>query len=395
MTFLSRKHIITLFCLVSIFLAIGLNGLLSANQKRIEPPKSAVEYPIVSVSEVVNQTYRASVNAYGEVRSRNQLNLTTQVSGKVIYLSDKFLSGNTLKKGELLTKLEPIVYQQALADAKAYLAETSLTLAQEKLNSQQAAEEWQQSGLANEQASELVLRKPQLAAAKASYQKAVAQVDKAKYDLAQTQLKAPFDALVVSRSVQMGSNLQAGNLVAELYDTALFEVSLPLSQHQWQLLPFAVEKQLDIAKAAVTLTDENGLTSWHADVGRTEQHIDTENRQRSLIAEITNPIQLEHPLFPGTFVQATIKGISVDNLWKLPASALIDDKTVWSVDSNNQLEKMTVNVVFAEADGVYVKPLVLTDKATIVSRPLASYLAGMKVEPQFEQTTNQIAKEQM
>ena len=237
MPVINKKTIATVAGLSSIFLAITINGALSANQQKTPPPKVAPQYPVVSVTAVAAISQRAEVTAYGEVKSRNQLAQTSQVSGQITYLSDKFLTGNTFKKGQLLAEIEPIVYQQALANAQANLADAELALAQEQLNSRQAEEEWQQSGLAGEQASDLVLRKPQLAAAKAKYAMSLKEVEKAQYDLAQTKLRAPFDALVVSKQVQVGSNVQTGTTLADLYDISLFEVALPLSAQQWQLLP--------------------------------------------------------------------------------------------------------------------------------------------------------------
>ncbi|WDD98613.1 efflux RND transporter periplasmic adaptor subunit [Thalassomonas actiniarum] len=383
MPILTRKSLITLGGFASIFIAVAINGVLSANQQHTPAPKVAPQYPVVSVTEVAPISHRASITAYGEVKSRNQLTLTSQVSGQITYLSPKFLSGKTLEKGELLAKIEPIIYQQALADARANLADATLALAQEELNSTQAAQEWQQSGLANEQASDLVLRKPQLAAAKAKYAMASKAVAKAEYDLAQTRITAPFEALVVAKEIQIGSNVQAGSALGELYDIALFEVALPLSLQQWQLLPATggSEKLTDIQ---IQLNDEGSEKQWTAQFDRFEQHIDSQSRQRALVAVVNNPIKQQTPLFPGTFVKATLSGSAVDRLWQLPASALIDSNTVWQVNENGVLDFLSVKVVFARGKHIYVQPLENKSRAQIVSRPLSSYLQDMKVDARVE-----------
>ncbi|WP_281561445.1 efflux RND transporter periplasmic adaptor subunit [Thalassomonas sp. RHCl1] len=383
MPILTRKSLITLGGFASIFIAVAINGVLSANQQLTPPPKVAPQYPVVSVTQVAAISHQASITAYGEVKSRNQLTLTSQVSGQITYLSPKFLTGKTFGKGELLAKIEPILYQQALADARADLADATLALAQEELNSTQAAQEWQQSGLANEQASDLVLRKPQLAAAKAKYAMASKAVAKAEYDLAQTQITAPFDALVVAKAIQVGSNVQAGSSLGELYDIALFEVSLPLSLQQWQLLPTAGGSE-KLANIQIQLKDEGSEKQWTAQFDRFEQHIDSQSRQRALIASIKNPIKQQSPLFPGTFVKATLSGSAVDGLWQLPASALIDSNTMWQVNENGVLDFLSVKVIFAQGKNIYVQPLDNKASAQIVNRPLSSYLQNMKVDAQVE-----------
>lgn len=221
------KLIITLAMAGSIFVAIAVNGVLSAAQQRTPPPKAPVEPPVVSVVNTQAMSEAASIVAYGEVVSRNTLTLTSQVSGQITYLSPKFLSGNQFAKGELIAQIEPVVYQQALASAKANLADAKLALAQEELSSEQAAIEWQQSGLSQESASDLVLRKPQLEAAQAKYEMSKQALRKAQYDLTKTKIVAPFDAVIQSRQVQLGANVQSGGTIAELIDIALFEVALP------------------------------------------------------------------------------------------------------------------------------------------------------------------------
>ena len=396
MKIITKTSLASVAGIASIFLAVAFNSASSTGHQQAQPPKKAVQSPMVSVIQATPISHQATVTAYGEVKSSNQLTLTSQVSGKVTYLSPTFLTGNSVKKGQLLAQIEPIVYEQALANAQVSLANAKLALAQEKLNSEQAAQEWQQSGLAAEQASDLVLRKPQLAAAKAEFSLASIQVAKAKYDLSQTKIRAPFDALVVSKAVQMGSNLQVGSQIAQLYAIALFEVALPLSPQQWQLLPNSLEQLPNslerLANIEVLLTDQTSTNQWVATVNRFEQHINSSSRQRSLIVTIKRPLSLDTPLYPGTFVKATIKGLAISQLWQLPTSALIDSNSVWQVDNDGLLNQLAVNVIFSQGNHVYVKPQQPLTQASIVKRPLASYLTNMKVQANNEQRSQQMSQ---
>ncbi len=383
MTVFTKKTIITIAGFASIFLAISINRNLLADQKKMPPPPAKATHPVVSVTQVAPVSKQAEITAYGEITSRNQLSITSQVAGHVVYISPNFLSGNTFKKGEILLEVEAIAYQQSLSNALATLADAKLALAQEELNSEQAKQEWSQSALANEPASALVLREPQLAVAKANVAMADAAVAKAKYDLAQTKLVAPFDALIVSKDVQVGSNIQEGTILAQLYDISLFEVSLPLSYQQWQLLPNTNSSGLlDIN---IQLSDESTGNQWTAKVDRFEQHIGNDNRQRALVASVARPIELGTPLFPGTFIKASISGKAVTQLWKLPASALVDNNTVWQVNDDNLLVHLPIRVMFAQHNAVYVQPIEKLSSAKIVNRPLASYLLNMKVEAKAEE----------
>ena len=371
-----KKVLFTIVAGASIFAAMAINESLSASQLKSPPKKAEIQYPVVSVEQVslVNET--AKVFAYGEVQSRNQLALTSQVSGKVAYLSPKLLSGNSFAKGELLVAVEDIEFEQALAVAKASLAEAKLALAQEELNNQLFINEQKRSKGVTKQSSQL-----QLAVAQANYYSAQKNVEKAKYDLNQTQIIAPFDALVINKNVQIGGNIQAGETLATLYDTEILEVALPLSAQQWQLLPS------NLADIEVVLIDESTSQQWQAKVERSEQHVNAQSRQRALIATLKHVDPQHAPLFSGTFVKAEINGKQKKNLWKLPASALIDGNKVWQVDTQGLLAELPVNLAFSNEGFVYVQPQADISHAQVVKRPLASYLANMKVEAKVEPTS--------
>ena len=195
---------------------------------------------------------------------------------------------------------------------------------------------------------------------------------------------APFDALVVSKDIQIGTNIQVGVNLAQLYDISLFEISLPLTSQQWELLP-NIKQNEKLSKMAIQLIDEGSLNKWIASIERFEQHINGSSRQRSLIAVVEQPIEQEVPLFPGLFVKAHIKGNAYSALWKLPASALIDNNTVWQVNNDDLLKRMPVSIVFSQDNFVFVKPINNIAMPRIVNRPLSSYLVNMKVSPKVEE----------
>ena len=87
MAIFTKKIIISVAGFACIFLAIGVNGILSADQKKMPPPQVKPQRPIVSVTAVSPISKQAQVTAYGEVTSRNQLSITSQVDGQVVYLA--------------------------------------------------------------------------------------------------------------------------------------------------------------------------------------------------------------------------------------------------------------------------------------------------------------------
>jgi len=371
---------ITLAAAASIFAVISYN---SARMEAVSNPanapvaKAVVQYPEVSVIAVTKSRYQAEVIGYGEAKSRYQLTLTSEVSGQVESLGQNFETGKQFQQGEAVIKINDIDYQQAFSSAQVAVADAKLALLEEQRQGQQARLEWKNSGISGEPDSPLVLREPQLIAAQATLKNAQSQLTKAQRDLDKTAITAPFSALVVSREVQLGSYLQQGNSIATLYSTDRMEIEIPLSAHQWSSLPNisgAVEENWP-----VTLTNTTGDSQWQGYVERVEQHLDNSSRQRSLVVVVEQPLAQETPLFPGTFVTATVKGKALNDLWQLPASAISQNGEVWYIGADGNLATFTAQQQFAQGELSYIKPMKGVDSANIIIRPLNSYVQGMQV----------------
>ncbi|QIZ75616.1 efflux RND transporter periplasmic adaptor subunit [Ferrimonas lipolytica] len=366
---------VTIACGVALFSAVAYNGFQMENHQQQRAPKPVVVAPSVAVSVVSADSYTSVVQGYGEALPQYQLTLTAQSSGQVLTLADAFASGNQVKAGQLLAKVEDSNYQQAVSDANKAVADAKLALLEEQRQGDQARKDWQHSGLEGEPDSPLVLRQPQLAAAEATLEQALRQLASAKVDLANTEIRAPFDAVIVSRDIQLGSYLQQGNSVAMLYSTDVAEIRVPLSQVQWQALG-----QLQLGpEHKVALSSSDGHEQWQGYAARIEQHLNSSDRQRSLVVAVDEPLALASPLHAGTFVTATITGQERSNLWQLPTTAISQDDAIWMVTDAQTIVPQAAEVVFADQSWVYLTPSTVDGTAQIVQRPLNNYLSGMRI----------------
>ncbi|MGD8913032.1 MAG: efflux RND transporter periplasmic adaptor subunit [Candidatus Thiodiazotropha sp.] len=346
------------------------------------PPKSS-SAPRVTVVETTLSDHQTSIVGYGETAPRYHLQLVAEVNGRVTHISPKLETGALFKKGELLVELDDTSYKQALASAQYDLHDAEVEMLQETLDAEQAKDEWKRSGLKGDPESELVLHEPQLKAAKSKLAMVRQSVATASADLAKTRITAPFDALVISRDVQPGSYASTGTQLVELYSTDRIETSIPLSDAQWDKLPAPAE--LLAEKWPVRLLSDDSERSWEGYVTRIEQHVNSENRQRALIVAVDNPLDQEIPLYSGAFVRAEIPGWNISGVWRIPESSLTQDLTIWYVDESSQLAKAQADVVFADNESVYIRPIESINSTSVAVYPLSSYLPGMRVEAQFQE----------
>lgn len=332
----------------------------------------------VSVSPTRLGDYRPIITGFGEVKPVHEIGLTSEISGRVTQLSNAFRTGQIVLKGEVLAQIDPTNYEQALAQAQSSLEEAKLGLLEEERQSKQVLSEWKRSGVKGKPASELVLRKPQLAFAQAKLKSAEANVKKEKRDLDNTLIRAPFNSLIVTRDIQPGSVIQTGTKIATLYSTDKVEIRVPLSDTQWIQL---MSGHNDIKNQSVTIASSTGEGKWKGVIDRVEKHLSNDTRQRAVILSVSKPFEQEIGLFPGSFVQAHIEGAVVNNLWELPASSISQKGDIWFVGSNGQLNSAKVKRFFDIEDSTYVYPKDGQGFATkkIITRPLSHFRKGMLV----------------
>ncbi|HCD04670.1 MULTISPECIES: efflux RND transporter periplasmic adaptor subunit [unclassified Methylophaga] len=337
--------------------------------------------PEVSVKTVTPGRYQSRISAFGSTEAHYSINLSAQVAGQVEQISPQFESGFRLKKDQEMLRLENSDYRAAVAAAKQQVAEARLLYLQEERQGLQAQAEWLASGLEGDPDSDLVLRVPQLASAEASLANAEALLASAEKDLQQSLIRAPFDALVITRDVSPGSYLQTGTQVASLYSTDRVEVKVSLSDREWQSLP--EPEMLKTGEWPVDLHAVEGDASWQGKVLRVEQHLDGTTRQRSLIVGVENPLDQQPVLYPGVFVEVSLGGRQMDELWQVPTSSLSQRGEIWYVTADMELAKFATSPVFSDERSIYINPPENL-KATanqILLQPISSYIEGMAVAP--------------
>ncbi|WP_417528009.1 efflux RND transporter periplasmic adaptor subunit [Marinomonas shanghaiensis] len=354
---------------------------MEAQKNRIQTPRPAAPEQAIELSTLTTTTgsYAATITASGLVKPRYSLTMTSQVSGEVIRLSNQFESGQVIKKGHVLGQLQNSELNSSVASAKNTLAAAELAFKEEMRQGEQAKAEWQAAGFRGEPDSDLVLRAPQLAAAKSEVEAAKAALNNAQTKLAYTTIIAPFDALIIARNVSPGSYLSAGSEIGTLYSTDRAEIQLDLSNSDWLKLP---NSSILLENWPVLISSIDSSETWQGKVLSINQHIDETTRMRSLTISLENPLQHTPPLIPGAFVEVSIQGKRLDNLWRLPNTALSQKSEIWYVDENSRLAAFETTPRFVDTKYVYIQvPESMRNRTyQVLIQPYNSYLKGTLVK---------------
>ncbi len=366
------------------FLLIGVMGSL---RPKIEPKEVALAPPAVFYAVVDPKPVTLNVYAQGEVRPRTDINLTAEVSGRIVRTSEEFVAGGAFKKGDLLVKIEDADYRVAVAAAKARMAQSEELLRREEAEAELAKRDYEALGRKGE-ASDLTLRKPQLAQARAAFDAAKADYNGALLNLQRTELRAPFDGRVRERLAGEGQFIAPGAAIGRIFSTDVAEVRLPLADGDLAKLgislAFNETEGNPGPKATLSATIGGQYHEWPARIARTDGAFDPGTRQVGAIAVVDDPYGAGAssgvPLAAGLFVDAVIEGKALERGVVLPRTSLFGRSTVYVIGAEDRISAREVIVLAADRDTITISGG-LEAGERVVTSPLRGAKGGDKVTP--------------
>ncbi|OIQ47314.1 MAG: hypothetical protein BM565_07310 [Gammaproteobacteria bacterium MedPE] len=336
--------------LLPILILLGTVAIAAAFVAMKEAPKEKEPkafIPVVKTQTIDVGELTMKVKSQGMVMAKEQTVLVAQVGGKITKLAPAFIRGGRVKAGEVLAWIDDSDYQTQLIEAQASLASARASLQQEKAKGHVAEREWQQ--ITNASPSELGLRKPQLAQEVARVRAATAGVSRAERNLERTQIIAPYDAIIESKNVGLGSFVGVGSSLGQISRTDVGEIRLPIADKDMQ---FLINHGTD---SMVTLSGTfNGqLMTWQGKIVRNEGLIDSKSRMNYLVAQVDTPYDLAQPLRFGSYVTAQIDGLTLPSAAIVPRY-LIEDRGLAFVTNDNALHFEAVNIIRQQGENVII-----------------------------------------
>lgn len=380
-----RRFLVFVAPFLVLGLAIGLFILMGALKPKPEEKAEDIKAIPVLTALSVSETVTLNVSAQGEVQPRTKINIVPQVSGKITYMSSKFIEGGQFNKGDLLIRIEPAEYDLRVVQAKAQVAQAETALVREQSEAALALKDFEELNT-GQTPTALVLREPQLAEAAARLASAKAQLGEAELHLRRTSIYAPFSGRVTSRAVNQGEFVTIGSRLGEVYSIAVMDVRLPMTNE-------------DLARAGLTLgfvasKDNPGLpvtlsanvagtyATWTGRVVRTDSGFDPKTRVLFAYAEVNDPFGAGAsngtPLAPGLFVTAEIEGEVLDNMVVVPRAGLRGKDQVYVANNDDTLSIVTVTVASSDREKA-VLSAGLNPGVQVVTSPIRGVANGMKV----------------
>ncbi|MFK7978293.1 MAG: efflux RND transporter periplasmic adaptor subunit [Halioglobus sp.] len=344
---------------VAVLVARGMIGsreqLKAGGEQRILP---TVQTLAVRLGDVP-----IALESHGNVTANVELDMASEVTGRVIWVAPNFEPGVRFSADEVLLRIDPVNYELALAEAEASLASAKTALADAKALRQRAS-----------------INEAQLNIKAVQHR-----ITKAKQDLAYTEVRAPFDAIVDKQLVEIGQFVTTGQGVARLLSTDAAHISLPFTAAQAGFLGEPADVQ-----AIVTSTLGEERREWRAKLLRVEERVDEQARIVPVVIQVDAPYDLtlhDAPLPLGLFVEASVSGRPISSAVRLPNSVLQQGDSIYVV-KDNELRRREVSIIHRQGNDVVVNGGLENGDHVVLTR-LDVMFEGLKVQTLNAQKTDQ------
>jgi RND family efflux transporter MFP subunit len=377
--------IIAIACFVVI--AIGAAGYMvmvkSTPKPNKRPPAKIV--PLVTVQKIYPQTRRVAIKAMGTVIPAKELILKSRVAGEIVQTHPEFIEGGIIRKGEQLLQIDELDYQLIAAQKESAVADASYALKLELGRQDVARREWNLLNGNNpvpEADAELALRKPHLEKARSDLAAAKAELEAAKLQLARTKIVAPFNAVIRSLHVQQGAMIANQENLATLVGTDDYwiQASIPVDRLKWIDIPDHHRKTG--AEARITY---HGNEVRKGTVVKLLSDLEEQGRMARVVVTVKDPLGMQPSAqkFPamliGEYVRVEIQGHQIEDVYRIPRSALRDNADIWLVDGGGKLDIRKVRTLWRDDQAVLIKDNLVPGAQLIVSN-LATPVPGMPVK---------------
>ena len=389
---MNKKKKTLLICLAILLVGGGITAFIFLTQPSASRSASAKQTAmLVETTPVRRGTFQPVIVATGIVQPSKDITLSPRVSGEIVRLTEAFTPGGFMEKGEVLLQIDPADYRNTLQLRQSDLRQAVADLEIEQGRQDVARQDYE---LVDEMVSlentDLVLREPQLNSVKARLEAAQAAVNQAKLNLQRTTIRAPFDAHVLRRNANLGSQVALGDNLGRLVGREEYwvEVTLPVSKIPYISLPSKEQKGSE-----VHIIDRK---AWKKGVYRTGYvyqlvgALEDQTRLARMLVSVPDPLSYQNdslpPLIINSFVEVSIQADSLPDVVRLNRDYLRENETVW-VMQKDSLSIREVDVTFMDAEYAYISEG-LQDDDQVVTTNLSTVTEGAELRTSASDSTS-------
>ncbi|MEY3922351.1 MAG: hypothetical protein RL634_2112 [Bacteroidota bacterium] len=353
------KKIFLLFSLASII-------LFSSCSHKNEQVEEEEEFLVTSPLQADTTIYKEYVS---QIRSASHIELRSQEKG---YLQNIYVDeGEYVRKGQLMFKLMPMVYEAEVEKAKAELNYTEI----EYKNTKSLADK-------------NIVSPNELALSKAKLDKAKAELTLAQAHLGFTEIRAPFNGYMDRFYTRLGSLVEEGELLTTLSDNSKMWVYFNVSEAEYldymKQLKNGNKQRVMLQLANKEMYDLSGV------VETIEADFNNETGNIAFRAAFSNPKSILRHGETGTILMP----VSLKGAVLIPQKAtfdVLDKKYVYVVDKDNILQAKQI-IISHELPHLYIVSTGLNPGDKILAEGIGKVKNKEKIKYKFVSFEKELAE---
>jgi len=340
--------------LIGLFALLCHTSCKSEKKEKKEEDKYLVTSPLKTDTSITKEYVC-------QIRSINHIELRAQEKG---YLQNIYVDeGQFVKKGQLLFKIMPKIYEAEMQKAKA--------------EARVAEVEYQNT---KSLADRNIVSPNELTMASAKYDKAKAELGLAQVHLSFTEIRAPFDGIIDRFHVRLGSLVGEGDLLTTLSDNSRMWVYFNVPEAEYLNYNTTTRN----SKPTVSLMMANNEVFGHTGVVETiEADFDNETGNIPFRATFPNPEKLLRHGETGNILMVE----PISNALIIPQKAtfeVLDKKYVFVVGKDNKILTREITVG-ADMEDLFVVTSGLAENEKILLEGLRKVKDGDKISYDYEE----------
>jgi membrane fusion protein, multidrug efflux system len=328
--------------------------------KQAQPAPQPIPPIPVQTTDVTPQTVEITRTGLGTVLAWNTAVIQPQVSGPVMDLP--FTEGRAVKAADVLVRIDPRPFQDALDQTNAKLAEDQANQDNAQKNLSRDETLLTKGGFATRQTVDN--ERAQVESNQATIAGDQAAVKSAALNLSYATIVAPISGIVGLRNIDLGSIVTPATTILTITQVEPIAVDFTLPQVDLA----AVQAAAAVGQPAVTAFDQDEktlLAKGALDV--INNQVDTASGTIRLKARFENK---DHKLWPGEFVQIQIVVEVLQNAIVVPSEAVQrgpDGPFVWAVSKNQMAQLRPIEIRDIEGQNTVVGRGIALGERIVVS----------------------------
>ena len=365
---MNKDQVVLTTSLVVIIAGVITAKMMIDSKPKPNPPKKLETVRYAKMDEVKYDDYQVNINATGNVRAQNKIDIYSEVQGIYVPSNKPFREGISFEKGEVMISIDKREAELTLKTQKSELMNSIASLmADIKVDFPQSFDKWN-SYLSSFDIESNLKEFPKPSNDKEKYFLTIRKLYSQYYNIKNQEIRlskfdivAPFNGKVTMSSIEPGTLVRPNAKIGEFSGFGLYEVDFSIRAEDL--------KYIKIGTSVNVVHDEN---KYVGSVIRISDRIDPTTQSVNVFVQVNSS-----DLKDGMYVNGEVVGNKINNVYRLPREALIDNREVYIMEEG-KLAKADIELVYVGKNYAYVRGIEVGK--TVIVESLANIKLGTKLQ---------------